>query len=169
MSYAIDLDKSILLVDDDELLLDTFKMFLEMEGYNVLAVSTPYKALQLIKDNKIQLAILDYNLPNMNGVQLGRLIHKVQEEAMIMFISGSPDIHKFVKDANYNISAVLAKPIEVDHLALTVRSIIGESKSPQTIEPKNEISKIQKLTRIFSISYGMSSPNNLSTFGNISI
>lgn len=169
MSYAIDLDKSILLVDDDELLLDTFKMFLEMEGYNVLAVSTPYKALQLIKDNKIQLAILDYNLPNMNGVQLGRLIHKVQEEAMIMFISGSPDIHKFVKDANYSVSAVLAKPIEVDHLALTVRSIIGESKSPQTIEPKNETSKIQKLTRIFSISYGMKSPNNLSTFGNISI
>ena len=147
------LDKNILLVDDDELLLETFKMFLGMEGYNVLAVSTPYKALQLIKENKVQLAILDYNLPNMNGVQLGRLIHKVQEEARIMFISGSPDIHVLVKDANYSVSTVLTKPIEIDHLISTVRCITGENISSQTTEPRNETSKIQELVRIFSISY----------------
>ena len=147
------MEQSILIVDDDELLLETFKMFLEMEGYTIIIASTPYKALQLIEDTPIQLAILDYNLPNMNGVQLGRLIHKVQEKACIMFISGNPDIYELVKKANYSVSTVLTKPIEPDTLTKTVRKIICETGSS-----KMETLKIPDT--LATISKHFSIPNN---------
>ena len=168
MSLTISLGKSILLVDDDELLLETFRMFLEMDGYDVVVASTPYKALQMIENTPIELAILDYNLPKMNGVQLGRLIHKIQEKASIMFISGNPDIHELVKEANYSVSAVMSKPIEVEHLTMTVRKIMGTNtslESIKTIEPN----KIQNLVRFLTLSKTDINLNNSSLFGNLSI
>ena len=166
MSYAISLGKSILLVDDDELLLETFRMFLEMEGYDVIVAFTPYKALQMIENTPIELAILDYNLPNMNGVQLGRLIHKVQEKASIMFISGNPDIYELVKEANYSVSAVLTKPIEVEHLTTTVRKITGATNSKEQIKTV-ETNMMKTLVRCFSLSTNVISKNNFN-FGTLS-
>lgn len=149
----ISLDQSILLVDDDEFILVTYKALLELEGYHVLEATNPYKALQIVEKNKINLAILDYNLPNMNGIQLGHLIHKLQEEAKIMFISGNESINELVKDAKYSVSAVLCKPIEPSHLTNTVKSLTGEPEPP-TEKPKQEANKVQNLIRLFKISYG---------------
>jgi DNA-binding response OmpR family regulator len=58
---------NILLVDDDEIILETYKAILELEGYTVHTAPNPYKAIQIIQNQKIQLTILDYNLPNMTG------------------------------------------------------------------------------------------------------
>ena len=77
---------NILLVDDDETILDTYQVILEMEGYTVHTASNPYKAIQIIQDQDIQLAILDYNLPNMTGTELGRLVKKFNQSIVIMFI-----------------------------------------------------------------------------------
>lgn len=147
------MDQCILIVDDDELLLESYRAFLELEGHNVFAATTPYKALQVVEKNKIKLAILDYNLPNMNGVQLGHLIHKIQTETKIMFISGNSNIHAFVKEAKYSVSAVLTKPIEVENLLETVNILMGGTIADPVEEVKEKCDIPQKITRLIRLDH----------------
>ena len=70
---------NILLVDDDDNILETYEEILEIVGYKVYPAANPYRALQIMKKQDIQLAILDYNLPNMTGTQLGHLIKKINK------------------------------------------------------------------------------------------
>ena len=117
---------SILLVEDDEILLRTYQSILEIDGYNVYAASDPYKALKLIENHNIHLAILDYNLPYMTGTQLGHLIKKTKENIKIMFISGNSKIHELVKDTKYEVCSVLIKPVSLEHLMRTLNYITKE-------------------------------------------
>ncbi len=125
---------NILLVDDDETILDTYQVILEMEGYTVHTASNPYKAIQIIQDQDIQLAILDYNLPNMTGTELGRLVKKSNQSIVIMFISGNSEIHELVKKVKYDVYKVFSKPIELEQLLLTVKSTMGELRD--SVKPR---------------------------------
>ena len=118
---------NILLVDDDEIILETYKAILELEGYTVHTAPNPYKAIQIIKNQDIQLAILDYNLPNMTGTQLGHLIKKAQKSIEVMFISGTPEIHEIAKTVNYEVCKVFSKPIDLELLIQAIKSTLGET------------------------------------------
>ena len=139
---------NILLVDDDEIILDTYKTILEIDGHIVFEAPNPYKALQILKKHDIHLAILDYNLPYMTGTQLGHLIKKTQESTMIMFISGNSAIHELVKEAKYTVYSVLSKPIEIELLIQTVNDIIGETCTPYSTGKPIAKLKRNKLTHM---------------------
>ena len=136
----------ILLVDDDALLLDTFSDMLESEGYDVISAVNPYEAIHLIKDEEIDLAILDYNLPYMNGAELGRLVYKSQSKVKIMFISGNDRIQEFLRNVDYDIFEVFSKPVSVEVLRNRIREILG-------IDCDREVlfgtSKLLKTNRLF--------------------
>ncbi len=65
---------TILCVDDNEAGLSTRKMLLEAAGYRVLIADRPRKALEILNQNTIDLAILDFRMPEMDGCQLGNEI-----------------------------------------------------------------------------------------------
>ena len=151
---------NILLVDDDETILDTYQIILEMEGYTVHTASNPYKAIQIIQDQDIQLAILDYNLPNMTGTELGRLVKKFNQSIVIMFISGNLEIHELFKKVKYDVFKVFSKPIELEQLLLTIKSTMGESqdsiipsiRKAEKIQTPNQFSpRIENITKTLSI------------------
>ena len=150
----------ILLVDDDETILDTYQVILEMEGYTVHTASNPYKAIQIIQDQDIQLAILDYNLPNMTGTELGRLVKKFNQSIVIMFISGNSEIHEIVNKEKYDVCKVFSKPIELEQLLLTIKSTMGELRDSvmpsirmaEKIQTPNKFSRrVKKITNILPI------------------
>ena len=143
------MDRDILLVDDDELLLETYKAILEIDGYKVHDASNPYKALQIIDKQEIQLAILDYNLPYMTGTQLGHLINKTQANTKILFISGNSMIHEISKETDYIVHGVLSKPIAIEHLMETVKNLTIETDTPHPQnKPKVETSNIHRISEV---------------------
>ncbi len=143
------MDQNILLVDDDELLLETYKAILEIDGYKVHEALNPYKALQIIDKQEIQLAILDYNLPYMTGIQLGHLINKTQADTKIMFISGNSMIHEISKEADFMVHGVLSKPIAIEHLMGTVKNLTSETNTPhRKNKPKVETRNTHRIREV---------------------
>ena len=57
----------ILLVDDDQEIICSFKSILEDEGYVVYTANDADEAVKVMRDNEVQLAILDYVLPKTRG------------------------------------------------------------------------------------------------------
>jgi two-component system phosphoglycerate transport system response regulator PgtA len=145
---------NILLVDDDEDLLKSFQLLLELQGHTVNAVANPYTALQIMKEKEVNLAILDYNLPYMTGTQLGHLIKKIKKSTPIMFISGNPEIHEIAKRVKYDVCTVLSKPINPDLLIQSVDITLSgtvTSISPKMVavkEPNQVTRLINNITKL---------------------
>ena len=118
---------NVLLVDDDEIIRETYKTVLEIEGFTVHTASSPFKAIQIIRNQDFQLAILDFNLPQMTGIQLGHLIKKAHESTAIMLVSGVPEIHELAKKVDYKICKVFSKPVDLGLLIQAVKSTLGET------------------------------------------
>lgn len=78
----------ILVVDDNQELLSLLRQLLEEAGYEVLAASKGRPALELAKENKPNLALLDVLLPDMMGFQLAESLRKEQPDLPVIFTSG---------------------------------------------------------------------------------
>lgn len=62
--------KKILVVDDEQGILETIKDELEHQGLEVIVTDSPIQAMELLETNQIAVAVVDYKMPRMNGVEL---------------------------------------------------------------------------------------------------
>lgn len=118
----------ILVVDDESDIVELLRDVLTAEGYAVDAAPTAAVALQLIRENIYDLALLDFNLPDMDGVMLHREIRQMDAElaGRAIFMSGL-----LQSDANlgYYMSqsgGFLAKPFDLRDVLRQVRSALGD-------------------------------------------
>jgi CheY-like chemotaxis protein len=71
-----DIDRTILIVEDDELLRDAFKLLLEDAGYQVLEAGTAGDALRLVTERLPALVVLDLGLPDRPGLDVVRAMRQ---------------------------------------------------------------------------------------------
>ncbi len=80
--------KKILYIDDEFLNLELFRINLKRE-YEVITAESPVKALEIIRNEKIDVIITDYKMPQMNGMELIRKVkNEIRPGAVCMILSG---------------------------------------------------------------------------------
>ena len=83
-----DKKEAVLYIDDDKVVLQVGSLMLQKLGYNVLAASNGYKAIQILKENRIVFVILDMLMPGMNGYEIYHQLKKIQPKVKILLASG---------------------------------------------------------------------------------
>lgn len=94
--------KKILLIEDDQHLTNLIKIKLEKEGYSVCAVPDGMNALTVLKKERPDILLLDFELPSKNGVEiLGEIRENEETKALPVIVisnSGSPiEVFRFQK------------------------------------------------------------------------
>ncbi|MGC1401643.1 MAG: response regulator, partial [Thermodesulfobacteriota bacterium] len=87
----------ILVVDDDRNLLELVKMRLESAGYEVTAVLKEEEALQALKEQIFDLAIVDLQLDNQDGISLMTEFHRLIPELPVMILTAYGSIESAVE------------------------------------------------------------------------
>lgn len=82
----------ILCVDDNARFLEPFASFLQLCGYAVVTSDDPRAALPLALSMDLDLAIVDYDMPQMNGVELAIELRRIKPGLPIVLFSGNPDL-----------------------------------------------------------------------------
>ena len=82
-----DFDRTILIVEDDELLRDAFKLLLEDAGYQVLEAGTARNAIEAARERVPALVILDLGLPDRPGLEVARTLREDPEMAGIPIVA----------------------------------------------------------------------------------
>ncbi len=117
-------EKRILVVDDEAPIRELLEDALRTEGYVVDSAGDATRALSLVKEHLYDAAILDFALPDMNGVQLHRELRQMDDELAerTLFISG---LAQTADDMNYYSSTAgfLPKPFEVSDVLAEIRKI----------------------------------------------
>ena len=111
----------ILIVDDDETIQTTMKAILEDEGYLVDLASTGEEAIQLTMKTTYNIALLDIRLPDMEGVELLKLMRDNVPRTRKVMVTGYPSMQNAIAALNKNADAYLLKPLDNEKLLNLVK------------------------------------------------
>lgn len=118
-------DKIILLADDETMLRDLLAELLESYGYNVIKVSSGTEALKVLTEEiKVDLAIIDYNMPEMDGLTCIKKIKELKLDMHIILSSGSINFGDNFDYKKAGITAMLSKPYEFETMLSTIQKLI---------------------------------------------
>ena len=117
----MDKHAKILVVDDDENIRNTMKAILEDEGYIVDLAATGSEAIQQTKKTAYNIALLDIRLPDMEGVELLKLIKDTVPRTRKIMVTGYPSMQNAIAALNKSADAYLVKPIDIENLLNTVK------------------------------------------------
>ncbi|MEQ8461673.1 MAG: response regulator [Sandaracinaceae bacterium] len=129
---------TVLVVDDDPLVLQTLALGLEPEGYRVVAAETPAKALRLAAAlGGVDVVVSDVMMPEMNGPALVEALREIVPDAAVLFVSGyaDADLRETIELKSRHF---LRKPFHPDELCAAVREAL-RLKSEVTEIPSQRI------------------------------
>jgi two-component system, OmpR family, response regulator ChvI len=120
--------RRILVVDDDTDITSTFKMILEMNGFEVDAYTSPTLALSNFKPNSYGLLLLDIRMPIMNGFELFRKMKSIDSGVEVCFITAFEDYREEFKESFPMLDEAkyfIRKPKAIQDLVNHVATILG--------------------------------------------
>jgi DNA-binding NtrC family response regulator len=119
----------ILVVDDDETIRTTMKIILQDEGYIVDLAATGKEAIQKTQENTYNVALLDIRLPDMEGIELLKLLKDGMPRTRKIMVTGYPSMQNAISALNKNADAYLLKPVDVEKLLNTVKQQLDAQES----------------------------------------
>lgn len=111
---------TILVVDDEPNILRTVKNALRVEGYETDSVSTGNAALEKLMSRAYDLALLDVQLPEVNGLEVLRRVRAQGIDTPVLVMSGHGTIEMAVQATRLGARDFLEKPLSTDRLLLAV-------------------------------------------------
>ena len=124
---------NILVCDDDKEIVKAIEIYLSDEGYNVLKAENGKKALDILKNNQVHLAILDIMMPEMDGMEVLEKIREKNSIPVIMLSAKSEDEDK-INGLNLGADDYITKPFNSAELIARVNANIRRYTSLGTIE-----------------------------------
>lgn len=130
---------TILVVDDDLDMLNLYRFFLANAGYNVHTLSNPIAAVEMMEYNQYDLVITDILMPELNGIELTKIIHDKRPSQKILVCSegGTTDAKEIVasivldKAIQFGALEALKKPFTKTELLSKIEAILSDvSQAP---------------------------------------
>ncbi len=118
--------KTILVVDDEDDVRDSVREVLSDEGYRVLDTGDGTRVLDIIREERPELVLLDIWMPQVDGIGLLKEIKSHQPGINVVMVSGHGNIHTAVTATKYGAFDFIEKPVSLDGLLLTVQRALGE-------------------------------------------
>jgi CheY-like chemotaxis protein len=110
----------VLCIDDNQDVLECEKAFLESFGYTVLTAPSGGKGLELASIHSVDVVIVDYFIPEMNGQQVAIEMRRLRPQAPIIMLSGAVDVPK---QALKLVDAFIAKDRLASQLLPTIAQL----------------------------------------------
>jgi response regulator RpfG family c-di-GMP phosphodiesterase len=137
----------LVIVDDEEMVLASLRSFLTLEtDYELLTFDSPLKALESIRENRIDLVISDYLMPEMTGIEFLLEVKKLQPYATRVLLTGYADKENAIRAINeVNLYQYIEKPWSNDDLKLIIQNGLERRFLMADLEAK--IGEVQQAQR----------------------
>src|SRR5215210_4906719 len=118
----------ILWVDDEIESLQSQKIFLENKGYNVHTLTNGFDAVDYVKENEVDVVLLDESMPGITGLETLAKIKEVNSQIPIVLITKN-ETENLMNDAIGNqISDYLIKPVNPNQVLLSLKKILENKR-----------------------------------------
>lgn len=124
--------KSVLVVDDDELLLEFLEEILSTEGFKVSAFGNPAEAMQALDKNPVDLVITDVKMNEMTGDEVLKHVKQEHTETGVIMITGFGNINHAVRALHKGAFDYVTKPFKGKEILYRVNRYFDEDSDIQT-------------------------------------
>ncbi|HCC68984.1 MAG TPA: Fis family transcriptional regulator [Nitrospiraceae bacterium] len=124
---------TVLVVDDEESILDALSGILEDEGYEVITASSGEEAITKVTEYAPELIILDVWMPGIDGIETLKAIKGLNNDSMVIMISGHGSIDIAVKATKLGAYDFLEKPLSLEKILILVKRALEK----QHLEKEN--------------------------------
>ena len=116
---------TILYAEDDLIIRDSISRILKMFFNEVYTANDGNEALEIYQNNKIDVLMLDYVMPNLDGYQTARIIREINKKIPIIIVSAYTDKEKLLNTIELNLIKYLEKPILHETLMNVLNSVVS--------------------------------------------
>ena len=120
-------DKTVLLIDDEQLVIEICEMMLLRLGHKVFKAHSGFEALKIFEDykNQIDLVIIDMYMPEMNGPELADQLRKIDHHVKVLLSSGGLTDLDEKEIINRGFNGILRKPYSLNSLSEKMAEILN--------------------------------------------
>jgi DNA-binding NtrC family response regulator len=121
--------KTILFVDDHEVLARLSCEILETQGYRAVSAYSANDALEKFRREKFDILVTDFRMEGMNGLELARKIHSSNPEVPVIIVTGYGHI-----DGGKDVNACLPKEQMFPALLEKIKTYLGDGENAKTLK-----------------------------------
>lgn len=134
-----DLKRKILVIDDEQGVIDSLKVYLGKEGYIVEGETNPLLGIEKIRNNYYDILILDYIMMPINGDKVIEEIRKFNKDIYIIVLTGHKSVAPPIETIRrLNIQGYLEKTNKFEQILLMIESSIKSIIQLEEIKKKNK-------------------------------
>ncbi len=121
--------RSILVVDDDDIMRAALKRILENEGYKVIMAVDGLELSKVLETTRLDLILLDVNLPWVDGYELCKLIkdHHSLKEVPLVFVSARKSKQDIQNGFDAGCNDYVTKPFDIDYITGVINKMLLKS------------------------------------------
>lgn len=136
-------NSKIIVVDDEKIVTSAFKALFKVEGFSdVHLFNAPKDAINFLKDNKPDLIISDFLMPEMNGLEFLTEAKRLYPEVSMILLTGYADKENAIKAINeIGLYKYIEKPWDNDDLLMNIRNGIERSNLLENL--RNKIDELE--------------------------
>ncbi|HEY6362636.1 MAG TPA: sigma-54 dependent transcriptional regulator [Vicinamibacterales bacterium] len=120
--------RRILVVDDEAAIRDSLRMILEYEDYEFVGAGNGPDALAQVQRDRPDLVLLDIKMPGMDGMEVLRKLHALDETLPVVMISGHGTTATAVEAIRSGATDFLDKPLSSERVIVTVGNVLQQSE-----------------------------------------
>jgi len=136
----------ILVIDDEQIVLESVKKVLEPEGFEVETAIESTKGLDAALNGDFDLVVTDIRMPVIGGMRILRDIKRAKPLIPVMIFTGYATVQSAVQAMKLGASDYIEKPFTPDMLITTVRKVLEESENkpadPQDLIHRDELVRV---------------------------
>ena len=125
---------SILITDDDRGCREALRDIVEPEGFRTLLASSGEEAVDLVRDERVHLALLDFQMPTLSGLETLQLVHQINALLPCVLVTANATEDVMRQALRARAYSVIAKPVSKNLLLYTVvralSSTYGDASVP---------------------------------------
>jgi DNA-binding response OmpR family regulator len=125
--------KRILIVDDDTDVRESLTNILSKNGFSVEQAESGTTAIKLVTSSNYDLALLDFIMPDMDGIETLVALKKIRPTMKFIMITAFATIDNAVAAIKKGANDYIAKPFQVDNLTLVINRVLEEAKFEEEI------------------------------------
>ncbi|NTV98083.1 MAG: sigma-54-dependent Fis family transcriptional regulator, partial [Chlorobiaceae bacterium] len=118
------MDYTILVVEDENVQLESIAGFLSKQGYRVLKSSRPVRALEIAGEEAVDIVLSDFRMPEMSGVELLSALKQRNPGVEVIIMTAYGSVESAIEAMKLGAVDYITKPVDLHRLRVMIRNIL---------------------------------------------